>query len=229
MVGTRQYETGAIRVHKIALRMSLAYLIEANSGLVLVDAGLRGEEKRILAAMSRIARHDLRLIYITHAHLDHYGSAAALRRITGAPIAVHRLDGPAMAAGETRLGQARGQGRILGVLLPLVHPLLRPEPAEADILLEDGQRLNEYGLDGRVLHTPGHTLGSTCLMLEERLAFSGDLVTSTGGPHVQRAFAEDWDQIPKSVRRLQAIKPEWVYPGHGRHLISGTDLQALKI
>ena len=216
-----------LRIHKIKLRMSLAYLVESDSGLVLVDAGLRGEEKRILAAMSPINRQDLKLIYITHAHLDHYGSAAAIRRETGAPIAVHRADGPAMVAGETRLGQARGQGRILAACLPLVHPLLRPEPAEADILLEDGQRLDDYGLDGRALHTPGHTLGSTCLVVEERLAFSGDLVTSTGGPHVQRAFAEDWAEIPNSVRRLQAVKPEWVYPGHGRHLLSGEDLQAL--
>ena len=227
MAETKHPPAGNIRIHKIPLRMSLAYLVESDHGLVLVDAGLRGEEKRILAAMSRIERHDLRLIYITHAHLDHYGSAAALRRETGAPIAVHHADEPAMAAGETRLGQARGQGRILGALLPLVHPLLRPEPAEADILLEDGQHLHDYGLNGYVLHTPGHTLGSTCLVAEERLAFSGDLVTSTGGPHVQRAFAEDWDQIPTSVRRLQAVSPELVYPGHGRKLLPGSALQAL--
>ena len=227
MAETKRPPAGKIRVHRIPLRMSLAYLVESDGGLVSVDAGIRGEEKRILAAMSRIGRHDLRLIYITHAHLDHYGSAAALRRETGAPIAVHRLDGPAMAAGETRLGEARGQGRILGALLPLVHPLLRPEPAEADILLEDDQRLDGYGLDGRILHTPGHTLGSTCLVVEERLAFSGDLVTSTGGPHIQRAFAEDWEAVPNSVRRLQDVKPEWVYPGHGRRVISSVDLQAL--
>ena len=217
----------SLHIHKISLRMSLAYLVASDGGLVLVDAGLRGEAKRILATMAQIGRDDLTLIYITHAHLDHYGSAAELRRITGAPIAVHVADGPAMAAGETRLGQARGQGRVLAALLPLVEPLLRPEPAEADILLDDGQRLDAYGLDGRVVHTPGHTLGSTCLLAGERLAFSGDLVTTTGGPHVQRAFAEDWEAIPTSLRRLQATNPEWVYPGHGRQLLSGTALQEL--
>jgi glyoxylase-like metal-dependent hydrolase (beta-lactamase superfamily II) len=213
-----------MHIHRIGLRMSLAYLIESDDGLVLVDAGLRGEEGRILALMSKLNRRDLRLIYITHAHLDHYGSAAAIRRLTGAPIAVHHADGQAMAAGETRLGEARGQGRILAALLPLAQPLLRPEPAEADILLDDEQSLADYGLQATVLHTPGHTLGSTCLLVEDRLAFSGDLVTTTGGPHVQRAFAEDWTQIPSSLRRLQAAGPEWIYPGHGRQLLSGADL-----
>ena len=216
-----------MHVHRISLRMSLAYLIESDNGLILVDAGLRGEEDRILAVMSKLNRRDLRLIYITHAHLDHYGSAAAIRRLTGAPIAVHHADGQAMAAGETRLGEARRQGRILAALLPLVRPLLQPEPAEADVLLEDDQRMDVFGLDAVALHTPGHTLGSTCLVVEGRLAFSGDLITTTGGPHVQRSFAEDWEQIPISLRRLQAADPEWVYPGHGRQLLSCDSLQSL--
>ena len=216
-----------MQVHTIRLRMSLAYLIESEQSLVLVDAGLRGEEGRIMATVSELDRQDLDLIYITHAHLDHYGAAAAVRRLTGAPIAVHQADGKAMAAGETRLGEARGQGRILAALLPLVHPLLRPEAAEADILLGNDQRVDEFGLQAQALFTPGHTLGSTCLIVEDRLAFSGDLVTTTGGPHVQRSFAEDWDQIPVSLRRLQEVAPEWVYPGHGNQLLSRAALMGL--
>lgn len=218
---------GELVIHPIYLRMSIAYLIESADSLVLVDAGVRGEANRIMAAMSSLKRQALRLIYVTHAHLDHYGNAAAVRRLTGAPIAVHKADAEAMAAGETRLGEARGQGRVLATLLPLAHPLLRPEPAQADILLEDDQRLDAFGLDALALHTPGHTLGSTCLVVEGRIAFSGDLVTTSGGPHVQRAFAEDWQQIPVSLRRLQEVDPEWVYPGHGRKLLERQALQAL--
>lgn len=216
-----------VRVHKIRLRMSLAYLIESDNELILVDAGLRGEEGRILAEMARLNRGELGLIYITHAHLDHYGSAAAVRRMTGAPIAIHKSDAPAMAAGETRLGSARGQGKLLAALLPLVNPLLRPEPAEADILLDDDQHLDNLRLKMQALYTPGHTVGSTCLIVEDTIAFSGDLVTTTGRPHVQRAFAEDWDQISHSVRRLQQSAPEWVFPGHGRRPLSRQGLQKL--
>lgn len=218
----------SVRIHAIRLRMSLAYLVETDAALLLVDAGIRGEASRIMAAINRLGRRDLDLIYITHAHLDHYGSAAEIRRLTGAPIAVHQADAPAMAAGETRLGQARGRGRILAALLPLVHPLLRPEPVGADVILEDDQPLPGISLNTLALHTPGHTMGSTCLIVESRLAFSGDLITTTGGPHIQRAFAEDWEQIPLSVRRLQEAAPELVYPGHGRKLLERAALQALK-
>lgn len=215
------------KIHTLSLRMSLAYLIEGEDGMILVDAGLRGEERAVLKKMRELNRQDLRLIFITHAHLDHYGSAAELRRRTGAPIAIHHLDEQAMALGETRIGSARSMGRAMAALLPIIHPLLRPEPAEADLIFEDGFELEEFGLDAKVLHTPGHTAGSCCLMLRERSAFAGDLVTNNRGVRLQQYFAQDWSSLPESLSRLQARRPEWVFPGHGRHPISGIELQGL--
>lgn len=208
--------------------MSLAYLIESQAGMILVDAGLRGEEQSVLKKMNELEREDLLLIFITHAHLDHYGSAAELRRLTGAPIAVHHQDEEAMALGETRIGSARNIGRALKAVLPLVHPLLRPEPAHADLVFEDGFHLGEYGFDAKVLHTPGHTNGSSCLVVQDRLAFAGDLITDRGGARLQRYFAQDWSALPTSLGRLQAQQPEWVYPGHGQEPIKAEELQSLK-
>ena len=196
---------------------------------MLVDAGLPRHEQSVLRRMRALGRDDLRLIFITHAHLDHYGSAAALRRLTGAPIAIHRADGDAMAGGETLLGSVRGRGRLLQALLPLFEPYLRPEPTLADFLLDNGEDLRAYGLDAAVLHMPGHTPGSSCLLVEGRLAFVGDLLSTTGRPHVQRFFADDWSLIPEGLARLQALRLEWVYVGHGRCPLSGEALQRLTL
>jgi glyoxylase-like metal-dependent hydrolase (beta-lactamase superfamily II) len=106
-------------VHTLSMGMSLAYLVEGTAGMILVDAGLPGDEAKVLRKMKSLGRDDLRLIFITHAHIDHYGSAAALRTLTGARIAIHRSDAEAMAGGETRLGTARGWGRLVGIFLPL--------------------------------------------------------------------------------------------------------------
>jgi glyoxylase-like metal-dependent hydrolase (beta-lactamase superfamily II) len=209
--------------------MGRAYLIEGNAGLVLVDAGLPHFERSVLRRMRALGRNgdDLRLIFVTHAHLDHYGSAAALRRLTGAPVAVHRADGDAMARGETSLGSIRGGGWLMAALLPLSKPVLRLEPTPPDLLLDDGDDLRAYGLDAVVLHTPGHTPGSGCLVIEGRIAFAGDLLSTTSRPLVQRYFADDWPLIPSSLARLQALRPEWIYPGHGRRPLSGAALQRL--
>jgi hydroxyacylglutathione hydrolase len=217
----------SLAVHTIIMGMSTAHLVESDAGLVLVDAGLPRFERKVVRRLRALGRDTLRLIFITHAHLDHYGSAAALRRLTGAPIAIHRADGDAMARGLTPIGSVRRHGRLLWGLLRLFEPYLRPEPTVPDVLLDDGDDLRAHGLDAVVLHTPGHTPGSSCLIVEGRLAFVGDLLSTTVRPRVQRSFAHDWSLIPDSLARLQALRPEWVYAGHGWRPLSGQALRRL--
>lgn len=204
-----------LQVHGLSLGLGRAYMLEYPQGMILVDCGSIRQEHQVTRWMQQIGRSDLRLILITHAHLDHYGSAAALRRLTGAPVAIHHADAPAMARAQTMIGQAHSFGRMVQVLLPLAELILRPEPLQADLLLEDGDELGDFGLNARILHTPGHTAGSICLWVEDRLAFAGDLVLTTGRPHVQALYAQDWSLISSSLARVQALHPEWVYPGHG--------------
>ena len=219
----------SLRVHSIPTRLARSYLIESDAGLYLVDTGAPGSEDAVLRLMEKIGRDDLRLIYITHAHLDHYGSAAALRRITGAPVAIHRADADALARGETRLGEIRGWGRLMGAVKRLLETRMKPEGVRPDVLLDDGDRLDTWGLDAKVVHIPGHTHGSSCLLVEGRLAFVGDLLSTTGRLRAQRFFAEDWSQIPESLDRLKALGVEWVYAGHGRRHLSGEGLEKMNV
>ena len=216
-----------MRVIGLSLGLARAYLLISSQGLVLVDAGSPGVAGRVIRLMRSLGRDDLRLIYITHAHLDHYGSAAALRRLTGAQIAIHHADGQAMSTGATELGVARGRGRIVQWTFPVLEALLKPEPALPDRLVEDGDSLEDFGLEAVVVHTPGHTSGSSCLLVEGRIAFAGDLLSTNGGVHAQRYYAEDWSLIPSSLHRLQTFEPEWVYPGHGPVPINGQELASL--
>jgi len=217
----------SIHVHTIATGLSTAYLVENETGLVLVDAGCPHYSRRVMWRMRALGYDSLQLIFVTHAHLDHYGSAAALRRTTGAPIAIHRADGEAMAQGETPVGSVRGQGWLMWTLLRIFEPILRPESTPPDLLLDDEDDLRAYGLDAMVLHTPGHTPGSSCLIVERRIAFVGDLLSTSVWPRVQCSLADDWSLIPRSLARLQALDLEWVYAGHGRRPISGERLKRM--
>lgn len=215
------------QVHSLNLGIAHVYLIETRQGLYLVDTGGPGMAGRIVRKIQALRRDDLRLIFITHAHMDHYGSAADVRRRTGAQLAIHTLDAGAMVRGETDVGHARGRGRLARFFLPLADRLLPAEPALADLLVEDGDSLEAYGLDAIVVHTPGHTPGSACLLVEGRLAFVGDLISAGLRPHVQSFYAQDWSMLPASLRRVQALSPEWVYTGHGFRPLSGEAFQAL--
>ncbi|MEJ2721150.1 MAG: MBL fold metallo-hydrolase [bacterium] len=231
LLRTAQYDTdgkGLLTVHGVLAGIGWAYLIETRNGLVLVDAGSRGRERQILELLADLGRDDLRLVVITHAHLDHYGSAAAVRRATGAPIAAHDGDAGSMVRGETNLGSVRGWGKLVEITMPLVERFLKPEPTKPDILLDDGQRLDEFGLDAFVLHTPGHTPGSISLIVDGRLAFAGDLVSARGWPHAQWFYATDWAGIAASIDLLKTYGPEWVYTGHSGKPIRGEAFQRIK-
>jgi hydroxyacylglutathione hydrolase len=207
---------------------SVAHLIETSSGLILVDAGSPGKERKIISEIKSMGTGDLKLIFITHAHFDHYGSAAAVRRLTGAPIAIHEKDAAFMARGETPLGFVRGRGKIAQVFLPLAEIFYRPESTEADIVFTDGHHFGEVEARTVAVHLPGHTPGSSGLLFEESIVFAGDLLSSTGRPHIQRYYATDWSQISQSLNRLKSLRPEWVYTGHGRKPLSAEELERLE-
>lgn len=234
----------SLHIHTLSLGMSQAYLIEASGGLALVDCGMPRQEGVILRLLGRLGRSDLKLIFLTHAHVDHAGSAAALKRLTGAPVAIHLLDAPALTAGKM---PARSRRPLLRLIMPLAQGLLHADPVKPDLLLEDGDSLEPFGIPGRVVHTPGHTPGSACLVLENTDGFAGDLdsssqelrqpvaftgfigdlASSSRKPHLQNSFAEDWEQLRQSYRRLRELQLERAYPGHGRSPVDGNILRGL--
>jgi len=211
-------------IYPLSLGFVQAYLIETPDGLVLVDCGMPHQEGTILRAIRQRGPKDLSLILITHAHIDHYGSAAAIKRLTGAPVAIHRDDAQAMASGKSPTHTRR---RFLQAITSLMGRLTPLPPVQADILLEDGDRLDQFGLPGRVVHTPGHTPGSCCLMLEDQTGFVGDLISTNGEPHLQRLFIENEKQLRESYLRLRELKLEKAYAGHGQRSLSGEELRQL--
>ena len=218
-----------MQIHCINLPFSKAYLIEDKENLYLVDTGIPHSWRILLKYMRNLGDKKLRLIYITHAHLDHYGNADKLRQITGAPIAIHKNDAISMQLGDTNLGKTKSLGKIIQASMPLVSAIFKTSPTDADILLDDGQSLKEFGIDGSIIYTPGHTVGSSTLLLDSQIAFVGDLILGTHKPHPQNYFAEDWNMIPISIQKLKEIKPEWIYPGHGKCPIQGEWLQTIEL
>lgn len=208
-------KSGKYQIHTIGAVVSRCYLIESEDGLLLVDSGTHGNEKRIVARIEGISQKPLRLIFITHAHLDHYGSAKGIKEKTGAPIMVHEEDAESMIEGRSRITMGRGWGKIAKILLPLwelVYPTTKTPP---DFYVSHGYTFGKYGFEARVVHTPGHTRGSCCLLLEEKYLFAGDMVISRPHVYAQKYFADDWCVLEKSLEFIKGIGPEFVFPGHG--------------
>jgi glyoxylase-like metal-dependent hydrolase (beta-lactamase superfamily II) len=214
-------------VHRVSAGSNV-FIIENQEGLYVVDAGYPGKETKILREISALAPKKLKLIFITHGHFDHYGSAAALRDSSGAPIAVHRADSGAMARGETPLKRTRYGGAIGKMVLPFAEKIYDVRPTIPDIIVTHGDSLHHLGLKAKAVHTPGHTKGSASLFVDGRYLFVGDLLETVLVPRKQKFFADNWAEIDASIQKIKDLKPDSVFAGHGRRAISGRELMKLE-
>jgi len=196
-------------VYKVdGLRAANVYLVAIDDGLLLVDTGMPGNAKRIVAFIESIGCHaaDLRYIVLTHCDIDHIGSVARLKELTGAKVAIHELDGPVLA------GQQRSQKG--GPLAAVFGRLFRIRHVVPDLLLKDGDVVG--GLT--VIHVPGHTAGSIVLVREDGVVFSGDALLSDNDGQVRPPrprLALDRVQAQTSAERIEALPTKLLCTGHG--------------
>ncbi len=192
------------------------YLLEGR-GLTLIDCGLPGNLRpivRYIRAMGRDPR-ELEYILFTHGHPDHTGTAMALRKITGARLAVH--------PGDARMdGKGRRWVYYPGQLFTLSWHIPFAQRVAADYLVRDNEVLPVLG-GLRVLHTPGHTPGSITLLLEEHgVLFTGDTLLSNGA-RFGRPFpfpGHNEELYLRSLERLAALQFQVACGGHGRPLMA---------
>ncbi len=206
----------------ISLGFGQCYLLKGD-GVIAVDAG---EPKKVgvfarALETAGINPHDVKLVVLTHGHWDHIGSAREIKSLTGATLAMHRAEAHLLENSLTPLPPGvTPWGKTFAALLKIFMPLIKVPTAKVDLALgDDGLSLVDFGIPGRVLHTPGHSSGSVTVLLDTGEAFVGDLAMnkfplrlSPGLP----IFADDPAAVVTSWKMLIELGASTVYPAHGK-------------
>jgi glyoxylase-like metal-dependent hydrolase (beta-lactamase superfamily II) len=229
-----------LKIHRISVPTPFyvgpvnIYLVDEDP-LTLIDAGPR-DEQSLAGLREGLARlgyqlSDIKRIIISHAHADHYGLAELIRDKSGATVLIHEWDAPAVgedtdyrayreilkAAGVPREGIERmeaGYEKFKGFAYPLKQVEMLKD---ADEILFEHESLT-------VVHTPGHTPGSICLVrTSNRLVFSSDTVLKNITPNPvlspdpideKRRF-QSLGEYLVSLARIRALAPTVLKGGHG--------------
>lgn len=223
----RSYEV-APGVYRLGTRWANFYLVLDGPGLTVIDAGYPryvGQLEQAVAALGKTVR-DIAAVIVTHHHVDHAGTAEAIRSRADARIFVHERDA-AIVRGERASHPPTGFFREAwrpSMIRYLLHTLGAGGAryrAVADVTTWGEDRLLDLPGRPRLIPTPGHTAGHTAVLLAERgTLFVGDAMvnfdyaTGERGLRLHR-FNEDRKEAVTSLARLEGLEPEVVLFGHG--------------
>lgn len=171
---------------------------EETKETMVIDPGGSFEK---IEEMLDVIEAKVKYILLTHCHGDHIGAVAQVKEKYGGKILIHRFDEEGLKTPAINLSSHIGIGEV---------------SIEEDARLDDGDILHVGKLEFKVIHTPGHTIGSICLYCEEeKLLFSGDTLFrgSWGRTDLPTSSME---QIMDSITNKLMHLPEdtIVYPGH---------------
>ena len=188
-----------IKIVTVGILETNCYILldnEAGIGIV-VDPG---DECEKIATVIEEAGVNIQYIVNTHAHYDHIGADLELKDRFGAKILIHEADRDMLE--DPRLN------------LSLKKPRIKAKSVKADRLLKEGDIVTAGKINLEVIHTPGHTPGSICLLGKDYI-FTGDTLFagSAGRTDLPGGSYED---IVESIQGKLKPLPDYliVYPGH---------------
>ena len=206
------------KIIPIRIGYSNSFLLFNGTNSVLVDTGVKGHLRRFKIMFNQfdLKPSDIKLIVLTHTHYDHTGNLKELVKLTGAKVLVHKNEFENLKNGFTPIPKGISlKTCFVAELGRLFYPkYASPKPFVADIVNEGEFDLNEFGIDGKIISTPGHTNGSQSILIGTTL-ISGDTFINIKNGTIFPHFAEDPKTLLKTWHKLFDLGIEEIYPSHG--------------
>lgn len=202
-------------------RNSNVYFIRSAVGWMVIDTGHSHKQMKLLKFMlkNNINPCEIKVIILTHAHYDHVGNVAWLKKITKAKVFIHKNEADFLS--NSYSGILKGTGVFTNFIVKLgkIFPkLMYFEGVKPDEIIRNDMNLRAYGFPAQIIHTPGHSSGSVSIVFDNGVAFVGDLcINFKFRKTILPPFIEDEDLLLNSWEKLNSYHANRFYPGHGKN------------
>lgn len=203
-----------------------SYLYISDGEALVIDTGMPKNGEKIVRQIRdlSIKTEKIKLIILTHSDIDHSGSAAELKRLTGANVGIHGGDAPSLS-GERAPKRVKG---VIGVIFKIMIKFMKFQTIKPDVILKDGDGI--VGL--KVIHCPGHTKGSICLYKPGKVLFAGDALRTDKKGELKgpsKRMSLDIKEAMESVRKITGLEFETLLPGHGKPVLHEASKKVRKL
>ncbi len=192
------------------------YLIEADHGHILVDTGMPNSNKKIDSAFKNFSvdPKTVHLFILTHGHMDHVGSAKYVQQITGGRVLCHQSYAKDLADGKIENAVPQNfKGRVLDFMTGFMGSQIGA--VNPDIVMDDEFDLSEFGISGKVIHTPGHSQSSISIALDNGEVLIGDLLREDKSGVIGLGMFYENEKIAlESCQKIAAMEPDILYLSH---------------
>ncbi|MCX7745988.1 MAG: MBL fold metallo-hydrolase [Clostridia bacterium] len=206
-------------VYEVLSGRSNVFLVTNGDKCILVDTSVKRKWRRLDNEISKLCgkKENLVALVLTHGHNDHAENAYKIKEKYKCSIIIQENDAAFLHNGKHPLpkGTVLFTKLLVNLLGKSVVPYLKYEPVQGDIFVEDTCDLADMGFNMRIIHTPGHTMGSTSVIVDSEIALVGDTMFGVFQNSIFPPFANDQKLMIKSWKRLLDTGCRVFIPSHG--------------
>jgi hydroxyacylglutathione hydrolase len=196
---------------------SNVFLLAGNGMNILIDTSPGYKWKKLITSLKKLSIKNIDLLILTHTHFDHAANAKRIKDEFGAKVIVNKRESDFLMKGENPMihGTVAPFRFLVRLIAPIILKKIKYEGCGSDILVDHKLDLKEYGLNAYILHTPGHSVGSQSIIVDDELALAGDSMFGIFPGSIFPPFADNEDEMISSWGMLLQTNCRLFLPSHG--------------
>ena len=193
------------------------FLLSNGSKNILIDTSVSRMWPKLQKQLGKLGINSIDYLILTHAHFDHASNANRIKDKFNAKVAIQHHENRYLSKGDNTIpgGTNIFTSLIINLLSRFLARRFMYTPCKPDMIIDSGYSFVELGFNAHLLHTPGHTVGSMSLIIDDEIAIVGDTMFGVFGWSVFPPFAQDRKTLIQSWGKLLETNCTLFLPAHG--------------